>query len=496
MTLNTGLAVSDVVNVQVTMSPIAAALRNFGSMLIVGASTVIDTVERIRKYSNLTGVGNDYSMTSPEFQAAALYFGQSPQPSLLYIGRWAQGASNGLLNGATLSMSAQMLANFTAVTDGGLQISIDGTEQQLAKLNCSAATNLNGVASIITTALSKAGCCVWNASYQRFEIRSASTGESSVVLFAKSPGSGTDLSALLGLNTGQGGSQVQGVPAESLAECIQALAQNNDWYGLSVVAAEVQARDHLAVAAYIEAASPSRIYGVTTQDPSVLNPSVSTDIASQLSAAGYNRSCAQYSSSSPYAVVSMMARAFTVDFSANKSTITLKFKQEPGVQAETINLTQAKALKDKHCNVFINYNNGTAVIQEGVMSGGWFFDERHGLDWLQNSAQTAIWNALYQSQTKIPQTDEGVNQLMTALDHDAMEPAANNGLLAPGLWTGPQLGSLQPNQNLTAGYYLYAMPVAKQSTAQRSAREAPPIQVAAKLAGAIHFANVLINVNR
>ena len=113
MTLNTGLAVSDVVNVQVTMSPIAATLRNFGSMLIVGASTVIDTVERIRKYSNLTGVGNDYSMTSPEFQAAALYFGQNPQPGLLYIGRWAQSASNGLLNGATLSMSAQMLANFT-----------------------------------------------------------------------------------------------------------------------------------------------------------------------------------------------------------------------------------------------------------------------------------------------------------------------------------------------------------------------------------------------
>ena len=43
-----GLAVSDVVSVQVSLNPIASALRNFGALLILGDSSVIDTQTRIR----------------------------------------------------------------------------------------------------------------------------------------------------------------------------------------------------------------------------------------------------------------------------------------------------------------------------------------------------------------------------------------------------------------------------------------------------------------
>ncbi len=37
------LPVSEVVNVTIEMSPVAAALRNFGAMLVLGTSDVIDT---------------------------------------------------------------------------------------------------------------------------------------------------------------------------------------------------------------------------------------------------------------------------------------------------------------------------------------------------------------------------------------------------------------------------------------------------------------------
>lgn len=494
--MQNALAVDDVVSVSIVMSPIAAALRNFGAMLLLGSSAVIDTTERMRKYTGLTGVANDFSMTSPEYLAAALFFGQTPTPSLLYIGRWAQTATSGVLHGAVLSAAAQALANFTAVTNGGMKISVDGSLKTLGSINLSGATNLNGVASLINTALAGAAVVTWNASYSRFDVTSATTGTSSVVLFATAPSSGTDISALLGLQSTQGGSQVAGIAAESLAAAVSVHAQNNNWYGLTVAASGVADSDHLAVAQFVEGATPSRVYGITTQAAATLDPTSTTDLAYQLKALGYNRTCIQYSSSSPYAVSSLMGRAFTVDFTANLSTITVKFKQEPGVTAESINETQAAALKAKNCNVFVNYDNDTAIIQEGVMSGGWFFDERHGLDWLQNSAQTAVWNALYTSQTKIPQTDGGVNQLVTALEHDALDIAVDNGLFAPGRWTGPDIGAISNGQTLTKGYYVYVPPVANQSTADRAARKAPTIQVAAKLAGAVHFANVIINVNR
>jgi hypothetical protein len=99
--------------------------------------------------------------------------------------------------------------------------------------------------------------------------------------------------------------------------------------------------------------------------------------------------------------------ARSVDFTASNTTITLKFKQEPGVTYETLSTSQANNLEAKNCNVYVYYENDTAILEQGVMSNGDFFDERHGLDWLQNAVQTADFNTLYTSTTKIPQTDAG-----------------------------------------------------------------------------------------
>ncbi|WP_289465652.1 DUF3383 family protein, partial [Klebsiella pneumoniae] len=89
-------------------------------------------------------------------------------------------------------------------------------------------------------------------------------------------------------------------------------------------------------------------------------------------------------------------------------------------------------LAAKNANVFINYNNDTAIIQEGVMSNGDFIDERHGLDWLQNYVQTNLYNLLYTSTSKIPQTDAGVTRLVSNVEQ-SMAQSVSNGLVAPGV---------------------------------------------------------------
>lgn len=152
-------------------------------------------------------------------------------------------------------------------------------------------------------------------------------------------------------------------------------------------------------------------------------------------------------------------------------------------------------MRGKNCNVFVNYNNDTAIIQEGVMCNGYFFDEVHGLDWLQNDLQTAVYNLLYTSQTKVPQTNAGINQIVTTLEA-RLDQAVANGLVAPGQWGGPAFGAITTGQFLTKGYYVYAAPVESQAQADREARKAPVIQIAVKLAGAVHFVDVIVNVNR
>lgn len=491
-----GLSVNDVVSVSIQMSPIAAQQRNFGSLLIVGDSDIIDTLQRYRLYTSANAIATDFGSTSPEYLAAQLFFGQSPQPAQCYVGRWAASPTKGRLTGAPLTATQQLMSNFTSVLNGGVNFTVDGNVKNLTGLNFSAQTNLNGVASVIQSAFAGSATVTWNSTYGYFQVKSVTTGTSSSVSFA-STGSGTDISGLLGLQSTQGGTSVPGVLAETIESCVSTfLSLTNAWYGLQIAAATpILDADYVSVAGLIEAASPSHIYGVTTQEAGALLSTSTTDLAALLQAGGYTRTFCQYSSTNPYASASIFGRAFSVNFNGSNTVITLKFKQEPLVVAETLSETAAATLTAKNCNVYVAYNNNTSILQQGTMANGYFFDEVHGTDWLQNQIQTDVYNLLYTSPTKIPQTDAGINQIATVVAQDC-QMAVNNGLVAPGLWTGPAIGALVSGQFLSTGYYIYQPPISSQSTADRAARKSPPIQAAIKLAGAVHFANILVSVNR
>lgn len=378
-----GLPVSNVVNVDVIMSAVAATGRNFGALLILGTSTVIPLTERIRQYSAIEDIGDDFGVDSPEYEAATIFFSQSPKPALVFIGRW---------------------------------------------------------------------------------VKTLAEGEAGAV--------------------------------ETLLQAFNACLQYTNWYGLAIAdSADLVEADVISVAAAIEASSLSRILAVTTADVNMLVASNTDNIGYKLKAAGYARTFWQYSSSSKYAAISAFGRAFTVNFTGSNTTITLKFKTEPGITYETLTTAQAAAIDAINGNVYVYYANDTAIIQQGVMANGDFFDERHGLDWLQNYVQTNLYNLLYTSTTKIPQTDAGVTRLMANVEA-SLDQAVNNGLIAPGVWNGGPIGQIESGDTLTKGYYVYADAVANQAQSDREARKSPVIQAAIKLAGAIHYGDVQINVVR
>lgn len=492
--MSNGLSVSRLVNVVINLAPLAAARRTFGTLLVAGDSNVIDVSERIRTYSNLEAVATDFGTSAPEYFAAALYFGQTPRPRQLSIGRWARTATAGFLKGGTLSAAEQLMSAWTVITTGALDISIDGgSEQNITALDFSLAANLNAVAAIVGAAITGASC-TWNGS--QFFVTSDTTGASSAVSFANAPASGTDISALMKLTSALAFTPVDGVAAETPVQAVATFANKSpDWYGLQFAASTMPTNDQaVAVAGLVQGFSTSRIYGIVETDERVLDAGYTNDLASLIKALGYTRTCVQYSAN-VYAIASLFGRAFSVNFAANRSTITLMYKQEPGVVAEDITETQAVVLKDKRCNVFVKYDNDTAIIQYGVMSGPAYFDEIHGLDWFQNALQNSLYNLLYTSKTKIPQTDAGSNQLVNAAAA-VCDEAVNNGLSAPGYWTQEGFGQLEQGQYLKAGYYIYIQPMALQAQADREARKAPPMQIALKLAGAIQEIDVIVDVNR
>lgn len=596
-----GLSVATVVNVSIAISPLAAPTRNFGAALVIGASNVIDAGERIRQYANMAGVSNEFGSSTPEFKAAQAHFAQVPQPSILYIGRWARTASKGRLRLGVLTPQQRALANFTAITSGAFYVDVDNVPRAVSGLNFSSQTNLNGVASAIQAALSGTAV-VWDAVSNRFLIESNTTGPGSTVGYLRDPtafgsitlsanpaandtitlngtvvtfvsgtpsgnqiqiaatpaltaqaiatfangsadaniavanyravgsvcymiskvsgtagnaytlaraganitvsgstlsgGSGVSIATLLKGLVGQASPPAPGVAAEPLVDGVAALIdRSGDWYAAILAEEGVATNDIIAAGSLIEAQQKKRLFGATVTDTSVLDINVTNDPASLIEAQNFSRTFLLYSSSSPQAVASFFGRASTVNFQGSNTTITMKFKQLPGIASETLTESQAAALRTKKCNVFVAYDNDTSIIQEGVVSDGRFFDEVHGLDWLENDIQTAVWNLLYTSTTKVPQTDEGTHLIVTTIE-DRLAQAVANGLVAPGKWNAAGFGQLRQGDMLSKGFYVYAPPVATQSQADREARKSVPIQVAVKLAGAVHSVDCLISVNR
>ncbi|AIO48602.1 hypothetical protein DM44_3175 [Burkholderia cepacia] len=491
--MSNGLPVSRLINVSINLAALAAQGADVNTQLIIGASSFIDTNERLRSYGSIAEVAADAGVNSPEYAAAAFAFNQVPQPQRVCIGRWAKTATAGSLRGGVLSAAQQDITLWDAVTAGAFSITIDGAAKSVSGLDFSAQTNLNGVASVINAKLTGA-TIAWTGS--QFIVTSNTTGTNSKVGYATAPGSGTDISAMLGLTSSLAGVPADGIapeqPVDAAALFLDRFA--NQFLGLDFADASITDAQHIAVANLIEA-DQRHIYGITTQNPQVLDSTVSTDIASKLQALKLKYTIVQYSSATPYAVSSLLGRLLTVNFNGNNTTITLMFKQEPSVAAERLTSTQANTLQAKNCNVFVNYSNDTSIIQYGVTPSGLFADSVYNAIWFRNRIETDVYNLLYQSPTKIPQTDVGNAQIAATISASC-EAAVNNGYLAPGVWNSAGFGALNQGDTLAQGYYVYAPPIATQSQADREARKSVTFQVAAKEAGAIHSVDILVNVNR
>lgn len=168
------LPVARLVQVGVKLAQAGAQGRNFNNPLMLGDSNVINGLQRMQTFSSSSGVAQAFGANAPEAIAAALFFSQSPQPQSLTIGRWLRTATAGAVLGAILSASQTALGLFTAITSGGMTLTIDGVVKNLTGMDFSAQTNLNGVATVVTTALAGAGVCTWNGT--EFIINSSTTG--------------------------------------------------------------------------------------------------------------------------------------------------------------------------------------------------------------------------------------------------------------------------------------------------------------------------------
>lgn len=486
------IPISSIVDVSIAVSATAASTEGFGTLLIVTKEPgPLNLTERIRTYSSIDGVAEDWDTSSEAYAAANTYFSQSPSPDSLMIGVRYEDAQSGVLISG--SVSDDDLTTLQGITDGSFKIQMGQDDaEEFTGLDFSAETGWNGIATVIQTALQTGTASAFGSATVEYDdgqlyVYTGDTGEDTgYISYMSDATSGTAIADTLSLTQGNS-LKAEGVDAETIADSLSNLNDiNNDWYGFCFTNevrddATVNDTDYAVDTAAAWAESRVKIYFTTSNDEFVLKSASTFDVAYRLNSTNYSRTLVMYSTyPSQYPEVSVAGRAFTVDFTSGNPSITLKFKNLPGVTTEDLTTNQKTNLENKSCNVFYSVA-GNDMLAEGVMADGTFFDQKHGLDWLENNIETAVFNKLYTSTTKIPYTDAGI-QIIAQAVRGALQDGVDAGLLAAG---EDSSGNLLPD-----GYSVTVGAADDQSSSDVAARLYSGISFTALGAGAIHFVEI------
>lgn len=189
------------------------------------------------------------------------------------------------------------------------------------------------------------------------------------------------------------------------------------------------------------------------------------------------------------------SRGLSVNYNGSDTTSTMTYKDLVGVPVDTeISETILEQCKEVGVDVYCSIEGLPKVISH--KQGGLYFDQLANRTWLTVSVQREVANLLFTTRTKIPQTEQGLNIITNAIVA-ILNRGVTNGFIAPGEWKmGDTFGVLEDFHRgiRTNGYYVYHMPIAEQSQTEREERRAPLFQIAAKEAGAVEHANILIYV--
>jgi len=199
-----------------------------------------------------------------------------------------------------------------------------------------------------------------------------------------------------------------------------------------------------------------------------------------------------------------MTRLLSVDFTGSGTCQSMQLKTLPGVQPDPgMDSTQLAACKTAGVDVYVSMGAGgiggstASKVLISTANGGKVDDVYAGIAF-GSDLQVAYFNALATVDTKVPQTEDGMDAIKKAM-RGVCQQYVRNGFLAPGAWNGADDFGDHDDliRNVTdVGFYIYTSPVALQDESDRIAGNAPLAQIAGKEAGAVLGGNVLVNLNQ
>ena len=487
------LPITNVINVTITNTPSGLSEKNVNSLGLFTTEKP-SNLDPYRVYVSAAQVAEDYGTSSDTAAMANAIFAQTPNirtgDGRLVIMPFidAVSATQGDFTSANISAN---LADIILVDDGDLEVTVDGTVIELTGLDFTNAATMADVATVLQSALTNV--IVEAVSTTGLKLTSKKVGDDSDILVdAVSGGSGTDLAGA-GYFNAAGGTATSG--ADSTGETIlEAITRTTGAVGYVGVITNLEIEDDVFAATAT---------GIQAQDRIFLHHFASTadiaGVATTNQQAGNTRTRPLLYTTSPAAAnlekAAYAGRAFSTNFNGSNTAQTMNLKQLATVVPDDgINQTLYTAADTAGIDLYVSYEGVPSVYSTG---GNDYFDNVYGDLALKFALETAGFNYLRQTNTKVPQTESGMTGLKGAYI-PVMERFVRNGSVAGGSWTSSEKfgdPEIFVQNVLDNGYYVYSEPIILQSSVEREAREAPLIQIAVKRSGAIHSSDVTVLVN-
>lgn len=460
------LPLSDIVDITVTIAPVAATANSFNQGLFIGSSTVIPsygTNPRLRRYgaggpAALAAMLTDgFTTNSPEYIAAQIVFSQTPPPTYLWIGR------------------QDLTAIQTAIPHSGNAGTGYVVGDQITVVQGGASHGVLTVLAVTAGAVTSLGTTIGNQG----------TGYATATALATTGGTGTGLEVDI---TAIG---------ETLLQAAEACrAANSVWYGLAVYN-PVDA-DNLALAQWADPLWQTTRYYPWSSTAAIAN-GTTNNLFLQMQTLKlrvlptYATTQSGLYPNNIYAGAAIMGVEMGLNTGLPGSFFNASHKQLAGIAVEPLTQTQAQNISNAGGNYYGNYAP-YSMYEPGVMSNGdpsylWLF-----LAMLVANMQIDELNVLVGNPV-VTQTNADEQKLLQAAN-DACAYLNSIGFLADGTWQGVTFNlvgiSLKTGQAIPNGYLNQAQPYSQQSSGDRAAGKAMPIICAITTAGAVR--SLLIGV--
>lgn len=479
-------------SINVSLSALPQGIADFNTNSIaIFTNEPAGFLEKYKAYLTPAPVATDFGTNSLTYQMTNALFRPVPNfrtgGGALYIFPFdGVDATSG--NFITSDISAN-LANFQSLTDGALSITINGNTQLITGLNFS------GVQSVadIATVLNNLGLDVFikaNAGALEFTSKTAG-GTSAIAINAISEADVTDISAASYLNASNGNATIgTNSSGTTLAEAVEEALQQV-YFGGVLTTQIVEDSARIQNAQDIQAMDC--VYYDSLQ---ALSTIATTGNAIKSAGLGKTRTLAYSMDNGKEAIASYCSIAKSVNYKGSNTAITMNFKTLTGIQSDAgLNDTYLLNANENGVDIYAN-TGGLNVVYSNDNNG--YTDDIENQLWLKKALEVAGFNYLRQTNTKVPQTENGMTGLKNAYAQ-VCEQAIRNGVVAAGKWNGtvPFGDSEDFVRNIAErGYYIYSIPVAQQDQTEREARKAPLIQIALKFSGAFHFSDVIVTIQR